>query len=42
MKEKKEKNKEKKISFAEEKQKRLLERLGFMQLVFDFYSTPVA
>jgi len=39
---KKEKKKEKKIIYFEEKQKRLLERLGFVQLVFDFYTRPVA
>jgi len=38
---KKEKIKEKKITFAEERQKKLLERLGFMQLMFDFYTAPV-
>jgi hypothetical protein len=38
---KKEKIKEKKIIYFEEKQKKLLERLGFAQLVFDFYTAPV-
>jgi hypothetical protein len=38
---KKEKNKDKKIIYPEEKQNRLLERLGFVQLMFDFYTAPV-
>jgi hypothetical protein len=38
---KKEKTKEEKTAYREEKQNRLLERLGFVQLMFDFYSAPV-
>jgi hypothetical protein len=30
-----------KINYPEERQRRLLERLGFVQLVFDFYTAPV-
>ena len=38
----KKKIKEKKIVYFEERQRRLLERLGFVQLMFDFYLGPVA
>jgi hypothetical protein len=38
---KKEKSEEEKTAYREEKQSRLLERLGFVQLMFDFYSAPV-
>jgi hypothetical protein len=31
-----------KISMKEEKQRRFLEKLGFVQMVFDFYTSPVA
>ena len=39
---KKEKNKEKKMSYSGERQKQLLERLGLVQMMFDFYTAPVA
>ena len=32
----------KKIFYQEEKQRRFLEKLGFVQMVFDFYTAPVA
>jgi hypothetical protein len=38
---KKEKTKEEKRVYKEERQRQLLEKLGFVQLVFDFYSAPV-
>jgi hypothetical protein len=39
---KKEKNKEKKMSYSEERQRRILEKLGLVQMMFDFYTSPVA
>ena len=41
---KKEKEKVEKIKivYSGERQRRLLEKLGFVQLVFDFYTAPVA
>jgi len=39
---KRKEKKEKKIVFAEDRQRRLLERLGFVQPMFDFYLGPVA
>ena len=38
----KEKVRKIKIDYFGERQRRLLERLGFVQLVFDFYTAPVA
>jgi len=37
----KKEKKEKKIFNPEERQKKLLEKLGLVQMVFDFYSAPV-
>ena len=36
-----EKTKEEKMIEKEERQRRLLEKLGFVQMVFDFYTSPV-
>jgi hypothetical protein len=33
--------KEEKMIEKEERQRRLLEKLGFVQMVFDFYTSPV-
>jgi hypothetical protein len=38
----KEKTKQEKIIEKEERQLRFLEKLGFVQMVFDFYKAPVA
>jgi hypothetical protein len=38
---KSDKLKEEKMAYKEERQRRLLEKLGFVQMMFDFYTAPV-